>query len=91
MSTWIIEGGKLRPSYPECSFIVNRSAAANRPGHKCGGQTSPITFPPWECGTLIERVGGNATECCNDNVELQCESCAMVACELCMEGKWKDR
>ncbi len=90
MGTWIIENGKLRPSYPECSYIVDRSAAANRPGRRCGGQTAPINFPTWECSTLVERAGGKQ-EVCKDDVTLQCDTCAMVACEPCMEGKWTNR
>ncbi len=86
MGIWIVEDGKLRPSYPECSFKVGRGT-----DETCGGETAPITFPPWECGTLIQRINSSTTDCCNDNVQLQCKSCDMVACEPCMEGKWTDR
>ncbi len=87
MSIWIIENGKLRPTYPECPYFNH---AATHPNDICGGETQKIDFPPWQCGTMIQMTDGRM-ECCGDDVELQCQVCLMVACAPCMNKEWTNR
>lgn len=88
MSVWIIEGGKLRPTFPECPFYYDKSPHADK---ICRGQTEPINFNPWECAILIQRAGGSSAECCNDDIQVQCTECKQVACIPCMSKDWINR
>ena len=85
MSVWIVDGGKIRPTYPECPFKKYDDT-----GDRCGGDVAPFQGTPWECGVLIQLVDGTQ-ECCDKDVKLMCEVCGQPACEECMNGNWKGR
>ena len=85
MSTWIVDGGKIRPTYPECPF-----KAYDGSGSRCGGDVKPFQGMPWPCGILIQLTDGTEDSCDKD-VKLVCDQCGQPACEECMNGNWKGR
>ncbi len=86
MSLWIVDGAKIRPTYPECPFKKYDGT-----GGRCGGDVVPFqSTSSLECGHLIELTDGTQ-ECCDKDVKLMCTVCDESACEECFNGNWKGR
>ena len=85
MSVWIVDGDKIRPTIPECPFVLY--------GINCRGTMKIIPMSAREDCTIgvVRANGDDQTEECGSSVMFECQTCHTRACDECAQGNWTNR